>query len=279
MNLNQELDRQWKIASVLIKTSWKSASAYRWSMMLSVLIDPILLLANVVIWKAVYAANGTKEIAGYSLPEMITYFLVSYLLTHLVWDWVEEEMSEMVRKGEFTKYLMRPYPFYSWFLCNKIGERMLAVIVEIIPICLIAGLFFDLNLGSYVPNLGWFALSVLISFVFFYSIRFAVGTLAFWLNSTNGIRRLATFFVYFMSGGLFPLTLLPEWLQKVFFWLPFQYVEYVPLQAFLGRYSLAGMTFPIWQVVLIQGAYCIAFTLLALLFWKISMKRYSGVGA
>ena len=77
--------------------------------------------------------------------------------------------------------------------------------------------------------------------------------MAFWLVKTNGVRRAVLVFKDVCSGIFLPLTLFPVQIQKVLFFLPFQFISYVPARVFMGSYELAGMTFSIPQIVGLQA--------------------------
>jgi ABC-2 type transport system permease protein len=81
------------------------------------------------------------------------------------------------------------------------------------------------------------------------------------------------------SGVLIPLTLFPEIIQKVFFFLPFQFITYVPIRVFIGSYELAGNTYSLPQIIGIQAIATASMVILTILFYKRGIKQFTGVGA
>jgi len=77
--------------------------------------------------------------------------------------------------------------------------------------------------------------SVLLSFFIVAGINFAVGTLAVRLKSILGLLRAKYFLLELFSGLLLPISYFPQGLQKLFKFLPFQYISYIPVLLYLGN--------------------------------------------
>lgn len=71
----------------------------------------------------------------------------------------------------------------------------------------------------------------------------------------------------------------PGALQKFLLFLPFQYVSYVPAMVYIGRYTLAGVSMPIPQIVGLQAIAVAVTAIISEYIYRLSMKRFTGVGA
>jgi ABC-2 type transport system permease protein len=67
--------------------------------------------------------------------------------------------------------------------------------------------------------------------------------------------------------------------QKALFFLPFQYLVYVPAMVWTGSYRLGGMEFPLPIIVGIQAIAVVAMWGLSELLYRLSMRRFNAVGA
>lgn len=110
-------------------------------------------------------------------------------------------------------------------------------------------------------------------------MNYTIGLTAFWLVQATGVRRVYLLLQGIFSGGLIPLVFFPKALQKLLLFLPFQYVSYVPAMVYIGRYTLADVSVPIPHIVGLQAVAVIVTALFSELVYRLSMKRFSGVGA
>jgi ABC-2 type transport system permease protein len=102
---------------------------------------------------------------------------------------------------------------------------------------------------------------------------------AFWLTNTDGIRRMFMILRDVCAGMFIPLSFFPESLQKLMFFLPFQFITYVPTRVFIGSYELAGLSLTIPEVVGLQGIAVLLMWLVSELLWRMGIRKFTGVGA
>jgi ABC-2 type transport system permease protein len=101
---------------------------------------------------------------------------------------------------------------------------------------------------------------------------------AFWLVQSSGIRQVFQALSSVFSGAIIPLVFFPEFLQKLLFFLPFQYVTYVPAMVFSGSYALAGISMSIPMIVMIQGIAALVIALFSEILYRKSLYRFTSVG-
>ena len=96
----------------------------------------------------------------------------------------------------------------------------------------------------------------------------------FWTTRVSAIFELAIAVELLLSGRLVPLTLMPDWAEKLAGFLPFQWSFYFPIQALIGDYStgelLGGLGMQVFWIVSLTG--------LTLFIWRFAVRRYSAVG-
>ncbi|MBU0461430.1 MAG: ABC-2 family transporter protein, partial [Nanoarchaeota archaeon] len=111
-------------------------------------------------------------------------------------------------------------------------------------------------------------------------LSYMVGISAFWINRISGLRRMKRGLILFLSGGMIPIAFFPQWFIGLSNYLPFQYIRYVPINIYLGQYSISAAGFN--NIGIVLGAQ-IAWTLILLgithLMWKAAIKKFSGAGA
>ena len=119
----------------------------------------------------------------------------------------------------------------------------------------------------------------LLGFVLVFFTNYCIGITAFWLTKTEGIRRAFLVARDLAAGTFIPLTFFPEIMQKALFFLPFQFITYVPTRVFIGDYELVGLTMSIPEIVGLQFVATLVMYGVSKILWRFGIKRFTGVGA
>lgn len=267
--------KQGRILWSIAFATYKEWSAYRSHSLVSIFVGPIYFLVQFFIWKAVYNARGTLN--GLDLSQMIAYFGSMALINYLIMDFADWNLQMLVHTGKFLSYILRPMSHIFFAFSQKVGHRILGVVFEFIPVYLVLTLVFRVRLVPARPF--WAVVSIALGFIMMFLVDYCIGITAFWLTRTSGIRRMFLLFRDICSGVLLPLTFFPGIVQKVFFFLPFQFIAYVPVRVFIGSYELAGFTCSIPQIVGIQAIATGVMCVLTAAFYTRGVQQFSGVGA
>lgn len=259
--------------SVIIAT-YKENFAYRSQMAISIFSQPIYFLVHYFIWQAIFQIKET--VAGFNLDQMLLYFAVSSLVGFLIWDSADSTLQRLIQTGKFITFQLRPVSHIYYAFFQKVGHRILAFWLEMIPILCFYILF---GIKPVTERPFWALISLFLSFILSFILNYTIGTLAFWLVKTDGVRRAVILFTTICSGAFLPLNLFPNGFQKLLFYLPFQFITYVPVRVFMGHYELAGMTRSIPEIVLLQAVMVLAIFLFNRVIWYMGIKRFTGVGA
>ncbi len=256
----------------VIQATYKETFAFRSNMAVSLIVQPIYFLVQYSIWRAVFEAHDT--VSGFTFKTMLYYFAVTSLLGFLNWDDADGTLQRLVQSGKFITFQLRPihHLYYAFF--QKVGQRILAFWLEMVPII---GFYLLFGIKPIPARPLWAIISVALSFILVFLINYTIGSMAFWLVKTDGIRRAVLVFMDVCSGIFLPLSLFPSNIQKILFFLPFQFVSYVPARVFMGSYELAGITLSIPQIVGLQALMVLLIYLLNRLVWHFGIRRFTGV--
>lgn len=254
--------------------TYKEWAAYRSHMLLSLVIGPAWFLAQGFIWRALFV--GREELAGFRLEEMLRYYGTAAVIYYLTMDFADWNLQMLVRTGKFLTFALRPVDHRTFALAQKLGHRALGFVFEFLPVWLIFTFGFRVPLWPAAPF--WALLSVALAFLMMFLVNYAVGLLSFWLTRTDGLRALVRFARDLLAGTLVPLTLFPAGVQKVMFFLPFQFISYVPVRVCLGHYQLGGVELSLPAVVACQAAAVVVMWLATGILYRTGIRRYTGVG-
>jgi ABC-2 type transport system permease protein len=128
-------------------------------------------------------------------------------------------------------------------------------------------------------SVGWLLVTVALAFLMGFYVRYCLGLASFWLVDSGGVRGVFTILSGFFSGALIPLVFLPRWLQVLQFFLPFQYMVYVPAMVFTGSYSVGGTHLSIPQVVGCQAVAVAVMFLLSEVLHRAATRRFTDSGS
>ena len=266
-----------KIRSIAFVT-YKEWSAYRSHSMVSIFVGPVYFLVQYCIWKAVYMAKGGTEsvINGMSFNQMLTYFGTNALIGYLTMDFADWNLQMLVRTGKFLTFALRPIDHKLFAFSQKLGHRILGFTFEFIPCFMIFLFVFRISL---IPE-HWIlaVLSIILGFCMTFLVNYCIGLTGFWIVRAEGLRKVFQTLQTVFSGMLVSLVFFGSW-QKILFFLPFQYMIYVPSRVCTGSYELAGMNLDLNVAVAFQAVAVLIFFGITCLLYKAAMKRFNGVGA
>lgn len=205
---------------------------YRGRYVVGVLISLLQILVLFSVWRAVM--ENRENPAGYTWPEMRTYLLLSFLLSLLLSFGTEERVSASIRDGSVSMELLKPVHYVTL----RLTELLAALLLELLSagLCLLIA---ALTLVRAVPpesGMGAaLVLSLLLAVALKGALAVATGILCFWTTNALGLIWCRQAIALLLSGAMFPLPMLPEWLRALAYALPFQGTFHTPVLIYFGR--------------------------------------------
>lgn len=254
-----------KIA-VLIEFQYRVAQYFY---MIGMMAEPVIYL---VVWSTIADSQG-GSVGGYTAGGFAAYYIVwtlvrnmNIVFTPYGWEW-------RIRQGRLSMELVRPiHPIFSdvaFFSGMKI-----VVIVLWLPLALILSLIFKPELEPTLLEGVVFFFAIWGAFLIRTMLLSLLGMITFWTTRVGAIYELFFAVELVLSGRLVPMTLMPEWVQQVAWYLPFQWCFYYPIEALVGSMPTAELL----GGLAMQLAWIVIGTLCVNLVWKLSIRQYSAVG-
>lgn len=219
------------------------------------------------IWTAVF--HSAQSIAGYSLPQMLTYVSVGWIIRSFYWNTIDQEMAYEVIEGKIAMDLIKPVSVQWMWLWRAMGESAFRLGLLTLPTAIVVALVFPVQLPASRVNFLLFAFAVLGSFFLMGAINFMIGTCAIPLKSILALIRAKYWLIELLSGLLIPMAFFPEKVQHVLAWLPFEHIAYTPLQIYLGKLDRAHALLALAT----QWLWVVALLVLAHLWWERASRR------
>ena len=258
----------------LIRIGFKDALAYRFHFYVTMITSPLQLLIYYFLWTAIFSYSGTEIINGFTFEALISYYALNMIIGFFTWTNVDEWIEKDVRTGELIGSLLKPFKMIYINFFEILGISSLAILIEIIPLFLVAVFFFGLKIAPLFYFIA-FIISIISALMISFFISSIVGMTAFWFNNISGIRRVKRVLIVFLSGGMIPLTFFPEIFQKIFFYLPFQYLRFIPINIYLESYDYLKVI----MFIGIQFVWILILYLISEFFWKKAFRKFAGAGS
>lgn len=267
------LRKYWHVVNIGIQNTL----VYRVNFLFRSVFALIPLMAVIFLWRAVYAGKqGEGGISGYSLAEMISYYLLITIVDALTGvtedDW---QIAADIRDGAINQFLLKPINYMAYRLCLFFSGRIIYTVVAFLPVML-----FILNQREFfVPPADWtmfpvFLFSMLLTALLQFFISYTMAMLAFWVLEVSTFIFILFAFEYIAGGHLFPIDILPPVLAQILKFTPFPYQLFFPATVYLGRVEGAEL----WTGLAIQFFWVLFFFLFANWIFSRGIRKYTAVG-
>lgn len=258
----------------IAEVTWKEWAAFRSHMAVSLFTGPLRFLFFTWVWNATTSASGGA--GGMPRADLIAYSGMAIILGYAVFDFADWNLQMLVRTGAYVNHLLQPL-HHAWYaLSQKIGHRVLALVIEAIPVWIMVSLILGRPL---VPrNPGWFLVSVAVSFLLMFVVNYTSGLVGFWLVRAEGVRRCILLVRDLLSGAFLPLSFFPSAIQPFLYLTPYPWILYVPLRIGSGEVEIAGRLLTPPQAVGMQVVVLAVALAMLMALDSVSRRRFLAAG-
>ncbi len=158
----------------------------------------------------------------------------------VLWSF-DNDIFDSISSGNIAYELSRPLDIYGLWFVKNMAMRMANATLRSIPMLILASLLpypFGLSLPESPLHFLIFILSFVLAFLLVVALLMIVYISAFFTVSPMGTKIIVTTVGDFFAGVVIPIPFFPEWLQPVFYSLPFAYMQSSPFLIYSGQMSL-----------------------------------------
>lgn len=236
--------------------------------MIGMIIEPVIYL---VVWSSIAEQQG-GEVGGYTPETFAAYYIVWTLVRNMNIVFTPFGWEERIREGMLSAHLVRPIHPIHYDLGSFAGWKVV-VIVLWLPIAAILTLVFQPALDPSAAQVVTFAIAIWGAYLIRSLLLWMLGMMTFWTTRVSAIFEAYFAAELLLSGRLVPVSLMPDWVQTVASFLPFESCFGFPITALVG---------PITDAELVEGlvrqAIWIAIGVVGVaLMWKRAVVRYTAV--
>lgn len=256
----------------------RNSLEYRFNFVTSFLFKFLPVFINFFLWKIIYLSSGgtIENIKGMTLNRVISYIIIIQFVDILISpDGVDFKVMSEIKEGELSKYLLKPINYFYYNLTQVIANKVLFIPPVIATYVIVSVLFRKyIVLYQNLASIFLFIPALLLAFFIRYYIAVILGLIGFFLTEVSSFYIMTNRIILFLSGMLFPLIFLPNTLLTIFSFLPFYYITYFPSMIAVGAFSIKE----ILVGYCISTLWLVGLYIIAVIMWRIGLKKYESVG-
>lgn len=268
--------RPWQKYWKILRISLVERLVYRADFFVSTIFRFLPLVTSFLLWEAVYLSSGKEDLSGFSFKQMTAYLLlvqISRMFSSM--PGLAGGISRDIRDGNLKKYLLQPIDMIAYLLAYRGAHKMAYIATSSIPYGLLFLYFHDAF--TTLPDPATFAaylVALLLGFLIGFFFEATIGMIGFWFLEVTSFLYIVNTLNFFVSGHMFPLDLLPDYLVAVLRWLPFHYLAYFPAMVFLGKIEGPEL----WWGLAGAAGWAVFFIVLSRRLYGAGLKHYSAYG-
>ena len=214
------------------KTRIIRSFTYKFDVYGNILMQTIIMITTSFFWKALFCTTTFGN--GITADSMMTYTVMSSVLSVLFITGVEKRIQQSVEKGTIATDIMRPVNVFGIFFAEDLGNIMALLVQNLFPILLLGSLLVKVPAIASLSAIPLFAASLILSMSINWLIAALFGMWAFTAISMDALFQVKKHLIRLLSGSIIPIWFFPEWLARILNMLPFVYIYQLPLDIYIG---------------------------------------------
>ncbi|MEG0240701.1 MAG: ABC-2 family transporter protein [Bacilli bacterium] len=182
--------------------------------------------------------------------DLLVYILISTSIFQASMTTLIPEFCKTIKKGEISKYYIRPIDMFLYICMEDFGESLKRLIqgITFILLGILISLFFN-KVNIYFVLL--FLISLILGLIIAVLISEMVYSFAFVIHNYNSLKAILTCISSLFSGALIPFILLPNAFVEIAQITPFAFVIDIPIGFLIGTSSIGDLSLQIlWIIIL-----------------------------
>jgi len=236
--------------------------------MIGMIAEPVIYL---VVWSTIAREQG-GQVGGFTPGQFAAYYIVWTLVRQMNIIFTPYGWEERIRQGELSAMLLQPlFPIHR-DIALLAGWKLVTIVMWL-PIAAVLTLLFSPELNVRPIDIAVFAVAIWGAYLVRTMPYWILGMASFWTTRVGPIFQLMFTAELLLSGRLVPLSLMPEWAQRLADVLPFKWTFGYPIEALIGHLPDAelfgGLAMQLlWIVIGVIGVRIV---------WRFAIRRYSAV--
>ena len=217
----------------VIKTQIIKSMTYEFNVYGNIIMQTIIMITSAYFWRALYKGRGM--VGDVDADSMLTYVVISSLLSVLLITNVERRIQTSVVKGTVATDMMKPVNIFGVYFAEDIGNIIALIFQNMLPILIIGALMIRVPRMADIRDLPLLIIAVAESFLINWLIAALFGMIAFTAVNIDALIQVKKHLLRLLSGSIIPIWFFPPGVARVLESLPFVYIYQLPLSIYIGR--------------------------------------------
>jgi ABC-2 type transport system permease protein len=215
-------------------------------------------LIFIMIFVAFYSQSTVQP--PISLKDLVAYVWLQQIFLAFIMLWFRDnEIFQLITSGNIAYELCRPCGIYPFWYAKLLAQRISSAILRCFPILIVVFVLpqpYRMSLPPSLAALVLFIVTLVLGLLVIVAISMLIYISVFWTMSPTGSILMIGVAGEFFAGMVIPVPLMPIWLQKVAYLLPFRWTADFPFRVYSGQIgqfeALWGVLVQLlWLVILI----------------------------
>lgn len=212
----------------------------------------------IMIYEAFYQNAALNQ--PISLNQLVDYIWLQQAFIVFIALWFRDsEIFSLITGGNIAYELCRPCGIYGFWYAKLIAQRISGALLRCSPILIIVFLLpepYGLSMPPSITAMILFTVTLLLGLLVLVSISMFIYISVFVTMSPVGSLLMIGVLGEFFAGMIIPIPLMPAWLQKIAYFLPFRLASDLPFRVYSGNIPVNEATLSIfiqiiWLAVLV----------------------------
>ena len=226
---------RWKAYGYVYRTRILKSLAYRFDVYGNILMQCIIMFAAAFFWKALYGDGGNVQ--GTTVDTMLTYTVMSSMMSVLFMTSVEQRVIHSVQKGTVATDMLKPISLFGLYFFEDLGVLTSLIFQNMIPIFAVGSICIILPKPTSGTSFILFLVSLVLAFFINWLLAACFSMWAFTAINMDPMIQVKKHLIRLLSGSIIPMWFFPKWLSGILNLFPFVYIYQLPLDIYVGKYT------------------------------------------
>ena len=237
--------------------------------MVGTILEPTIYL---VVWSTIATSQG-GSVGGYTTGALAAYYVVWTLVRQMNLVLTPYDWESRIREGQLSVELLRPLHPVHGDVASFAGWKFIMILLWI-PLGAAMALIFKPVFQSNMLQVIVFFFAIWGAYLVRTVVYTSLGMITFWTTRVSAVFELIFALELILGGRLVPMTLMPDWVQHIAFYFPFQWTFFFPINALVGDMSASDLFIGLGM----QAAWIVTGIIIINIVWRFGIRRFSSVG-
>ena len=224
----------------------------------------IYLYLQFSIWTALFSSHSQIN-PLINREDTLKYIIVATIISAFIECNTIEWINAQIQTGNIIMELIRPIDFRKMIFSS---DSIVKIVFYCIPLSMLAIVAIRKPLLCQEQILCGF-LSIILAYCIQFLYSLIIGLLAFWLIVTWPLNMLLGAIYKLLSGAWIPVTMFPDLLYKINFFLPFRAIYAIPVTIMTSKMNTQN----IWKDIRTQLIWIIFLFVITEIIWQIGKRK------